>query len=144
MKKNNHGSDWFLTVLGIGFVGIGFAAHQNETLATLAYLLIGLGCGIFGHFSGKLMKWYAVKDHEELVKQMEIEAKDERNLLIAEKSKAKAYDLMTSLCFHASRIRLDGCRSSGSSLYRCDLSCLAGLRSVLAFCIQQKDVKRVG
>lgn len=97
MKKNNHGSDWFLTVLGIGFVGIGFAAHQNETLATLAYLLIGLGCGIFGHFSGKLMKWYAVKDHEELVKQMEIEAKDERNLLIAEKSKAKAYDLMTSL-----------------------------------------------
>ncbi len=97
MKKNNHGSDWFLTVLGIGFVGIGFAAHQNETLATLAYLLIGLGCGIFGHFSGKLMKWYAVKDHEELVKQMEIEAKDERNLLIAEKSKAKAYDLVTSL-----------------------------------------------
>lgn len=97
MKKNNHGSDWFLTVLGIGFVGIGFAAHQNETLATLAYLLIGLGCGMFGHFSGKLIKWYAVKDHEELVKQMEIEAKDERNLLIAEKSKAKAYDLMTSL-----------------------------------------------
>ncbi len=88
--------------LGIGLMIAGILMDKNsetsnQVLATIPYLLIGLGCGIFGHFMGNIMKYFSTRNNEELERQIEIEKKDERNILIAEKSKAKAYDLMVYL-----------------------------------------------
>lgn len=46
---------------------------------------------------GNIIKYFSTKNNKELIRQLEIDKNDERNVLIAEKSKAKAYDLMTYL-----------------------------------------------
>ena len=46
---------------------------------------------------GNIIKYFSTKNNKELIRQLEIDKKDERNVLIAEKSKAKVYDLMTYL-----------------------------------------------
>lgn len=103
MKKNKDlVKDCFLTFLGIGLVVVGFLFHKNSVsidkmMDTISYIFIGVGCGIFGHFMGNLIKYFSTKNHEELERQIQIEKNDERNILIAEKSKAKAYDLMIYL-----------------------------------------------
>lgn len=103
MKKNrNVIKDWFLTFLGIGLVVVGFLFHKNSVstdkmIVTIPYIFIGVGCGIFGLFMGNLIKYFSTKNHEELERQIQIDKNDERNILIAEKSKAKAYDLMIYL-----------------------------------------------
>lgn len=94
--------DSLLSLLGIGLVGIGFMLYKNsmntdDIWLRLPYLLIGIGCGICGHYAGNLLKSLSISNNEALKKQMQIEQKDERNILIAEKSKAKAYDLMRYL-----------------------------------------------
>lgn len=103
MKKNkNVIRDWVLTFLGMGLVVVGFLIHKNSVstdkmIITIPYIFIGVGCGIFGHFMGNIIKYFSTKNHEELEKQIHIDKNDERNILIAEKSKAKAYDLMVYL-----------------------------------------------
>ena len=103
MKKNKKISrDWLFLFLGIGFLVLGFWVHKNsggrdQMTMVVPYLFIALGCGVFGHFTGNIMKYYSIKNHEDLMRQLEIEKKDERNILITEKSKAKAYDLMIYL-----------------------------------------------
>lgn len=103
MKKNkNILRDWVLTFLGIGLIVVGFLVHKNSVstdkmIITIPYIFIGVGCGIFGHFMGNVIKCVSTKNHEELEKQIQIDKNDERNILIAEKSKAKAYDLMIYL-----------------------------------------------
>ena len=103
MKKNkNVIKEWFLTFVGIGLVVVGFLLHKyslstDKMIVTIPYIFIGVGCGIFGHFMGNLIKYFSIKNHEELERQIQIDKNDERNILIAEKSKAKAYDLMVYL-----------------------------------------------
>ena len=103
MKKNkNVTKDWFFTFLGIGLVACGFLIHKNSVstdkmIVTIPYIFIGVGCGIFGNFMGNVIKYFSTKNHEELERQIQIDKNDERNILIAEKSKAKAYDLMIYL-----------------------------------------------
>lgn len=103
MKKNkNVVKDCFFTFLGIGLVLVGFLFHNkivstDKMIATIPYIFIGFGCGIFGHFMDNLIKYFSTKNHEELERQIRIDKNDERNIIIAEKSKAKAYDLMIYL-----------------------------------------------
>ena len=100
MKKNkNVIKEWFLTFVGIGLVVVGFLLHKyslstDKMIVTIPYIFIGVGCGIFGHFMDNLIKYFSTKNHKELERQIQIDKNDERNILIAEKSKAKAYDLM--------------------------------------------------
>ena len=101
-RNKNMLRNWLFVLLGIGLMIAGILLDKNsetsnQVLATIPYLLIGLGCGIFGHFMGNIMKYFSTRNNEELERQIEIEKKDERNILIAEKSKAKAYDLMVYL-----------------------------------------------
>ena len=99
-KNKNVIKDWFLTFLGIGLVVAGFLIHKSSVsstdkmIVTIPYIFIGIGCGTFGHFTGNIIKHFSIENHEELEKRMQIAKNDERNILIAEKSKAKAYDLM--------------------------------------------------
>ena len=63
-------------------------------LLTIPYAMIGLGCGLFGHGSGELLSHRSMKRDPQLEKQYQIDAHDERNVTIANRSKAKAYDMM--------------------------------------------------
>ena len=63
-------------------------------LMTLPYVLIGIGCGLFGQGMGGVIERCVLKKHPELIKQKEIEVNDERNQQISNRAKAKAYDMM--------------------------------------------------
>ena len=101
-RNKNILRDWVLVFLGLALVLTGLYLHKsidsvNKTVLAIPYLFIGVGCGVLGHFMGNIIKCFSTKNNEEIIRQLEIDKNDERNILIAEKSKAKAYDLMTYL-----------------------------------------------
>ena len=88
-----------MTVIGLLLIGIGVylvrtVIEPYGILKTLPYICIGLGCGIFGHGAGEIISLRAVKGCPKIKKQMEIDRKDERNVAIANRAKAKGYDMM--------------------------------------------------
>lgn len=103
MKNKNYVlKNILLSFLGVVLVAVGLFIYQktlgmDKTIVVIPYIFIAIGCGILGHFTGNLIQHYSTKGNEELKRQIEIEKNDERNVLIAEKSKAKAYDLMIYL-----------------------------------------------
>lgn len=103
MKNKNYVlKNILLSFLGVVLVAVGLFIYQktlgmDKTVVVIPYIFIAIGCGILGHFTGNLIQHYSTKGNEELKRQIEIEKNDERNVLIAEKSKAKAYDLMIYL-----------------------------------------------
>lgn len=103
MEKNNTVlKNSFFVLLGLALVVLGIFGQKQDvsgekSVEAIYYLLIGLGCGIFGHFTGNIIRYFSIKNNEALRRQIEIEKKDERNIAIAEKSKSKAYDLMIYL-----------------------------------------------
>ncbi|SHK12899.1 hypothetical protein SAMN02745136_01789 [Anaerocolumna jejuensis DSM 15929] len=99
MKSNKDGKYAIFSVLGFiifaaGFVLLRFVRDGEGIMRTLPYLFIGVGAGVFGQNLGELLKIQAVKKNPQAAKQIEIEAKDERNIIISNKAKARAYDLM--------------------------------------------------
>ncbi len=66
----------------------------DGTLSVLFYVCIGVGCGLFGCSVGNLVNDRVYRSHPDLKKQIEIEQGDERNVAIANRAKAKAYDTM--------------------------------------------------
>lgn len=63
-------------------------------MVSLPYICIGLGCGLFGHGFGNIISARVLKKSPETARRMEIEAKDERNIAVGNKAKARAYDIM--------------------------------------------------
>lgn len=87
------------TILGLLVTATGFILKKTYVnpegiILTLPYILIGFGCGIFGQNFGSLLSHAATRNHPDIVKNIEIEEKDERNVLINNKAKAKAYETM--------------------------------------------------
>lgn len=66
----------------------------TKIINIISYISIAIGCGFFGHFMKNIIRHFSLKNNEELVRKIEIDENDERNVLIAEKSKARAYDMM--------------------------------------------------
>ncbi len=66
-----------------------------ETLRVLPYLMIGIGCGLFGYGVGEMVNRRVLDSNPTLAKEQEIAQNDERNVALANRAKAKAYDLMT-------------------------------------------------
>lgn len=92
-------SSYFITVAGIALLAVGLyfiktIEDPQGLLRALPYICVGLGSGIFGHGMGEIMVRYAMKHNPAAAKQLEIEQNDERNLAIANRAKAKAYDMM--------------------------------------------------
>lgn len=92
-------SYYFLTFVGVGLLAVGLyfiktIEDPQGMLRALPYICVGLGCGIFGHGIGEIIVRSAMKKNPAAAKQLEIDKKDERNLAIANRAKAKAYDMM--------------------------------------------------
>lgn len=83
-----------LLLLAAGFILLKTAADPRGIMLTLPYVCIGLGCGAFGHGIGKITAARAEQSDPQLRRRMEIERKDERNIAISDKAKARAYDAM--------------------------------------------------
>ena len=83
-----------LVLLGVGLYMVKAVANPQGVMRALPYVMIGLGCGIFGQGMGDLIQKRALKNNPEILKQQEIEQKDERNVEISTRAKSKAYDMM--------------------------------------------------
>ena len=99
MNNKNIIKDISLTFLGIGLIALGLIINKNnlspnKMINIISYISIAIGCVFFGHFMKNIIKHFSLKNNEELVRKIEIDENDERNVLIAEKSKARAYDMM--------------------------------------------------
>jgi len=98
MKKNNY-KDYTVAALGLillvcGLVIIKKVSEPQGIMRALPYIFIGIGCGVFGHGMGEIISYRVVKNNPDILKQIEIEKKDERNIKISNHAKAKAYDMM--------------------------------------------------
>lgn len=78
----------FLTI-SIIMIIVSLFVHMNS----LSGLLLGTGAGLLGGCIAKLYLFKFEKNNPKAAKENEIEFKDERNVLIRQKSKAKAADI---------------------------------------------------
>lgn len=97
---NKKAGMYITSVIGVllliaGLMVLKFVEEPVGFIRVLPYICIGVGCGLFGHGMGEIASGRLLKNSPEIVKQMEIEKNDERNIVIAARSKAKAFDMMT-------------------------------------------------
>ena len=97
MKQNKW--NYFLAIAGGLLLGVGLylaktIIEPQGIMRALPYVFIGVGCGIFGQGLGEIIGSRAIKNNPDIQKHMEIEKNDERNITIANRAKAKAYDMM--------------------------------------------------
>ena len=97
MKQAKNG---WLSVLGLALTGAGIyliktVPDPQGIMRVMPFLLVGFGCGIFGHGLGELLAKKAAASDLEMARQVEIAQTDERNVMIGNMAKAKGYDMMT-------------------------------------------------
>lgn len=61
----------------------------------MPYILMAVGCGLFGNSTGEMYKEHTLKNDPQAKLENDIAEKDERNVQIQLLSKAKAFDVMT-------------------------------------------------
>lgn len=96
----NNTKSHIISVSGIILVITGFfilktAESLSGISAALPYVLIGLGCGAFGHGAGDIIAGRVIRKNPEIMRDIEITKNDERNVMISAPAKAKAYNMMT-------------------------------------------------
>lgn len=69
-------------------------AQEQPVLRVLPFLCLGVGAGLLGQGVGQLLQRKALQCDPELARQQQVEAEDERNIQLAQRAKAKAFDLM--------------------------------------------------
>lgn len=84
-----------LLLLTIGLYLIKTVGDPQGIIASLPYVCIGIGSGLFGHGMGNLISERAIRSDPDLQKKLDIEKNDERNIAISNKAKGKAFDMMT-------------------------------------------------
>lgn len=101
-----------LAAVLLGFVLSRTMADVGGIMDVLPSVLLGVGCGAFGYGSGDAISGHILKKDPALARELEIEQKDERRVTIAERSKARAFDMMTyalgalMLCFALMKVEL--------------------------------------
>lgn len=83
-----------LVLVGAGIFLVTAIPNPQGLLLALPYVGIGVGCGTFGYGAGDAISMRALKNNPELQKELEIAQTDERNVAIADRAKAKAFDVM--------------------------------------------------
>lgn len=97
MKRDRKEIVWI--VVGVVLWGIAvLLLRQNPGNSgfwrALPYVCLGVGAGLLGQGIGQMVQRKALQSDPELARQQEIEAGDERNIQLAQRAKAKAFDLM--------------------------------------------------
>jgi len=80
-------------VIAIFLVAFSFFI-RSEDLKAVSGICLGIGCGLFGMNVAQLVIKHYEKKNPKIRKQNEIDAADERNVLINSKAKAKAGDIV--------------------------------------------------
>lgn len=98
-KVENKRRDYAIVIVGVTLFVVGIymiktIANPQGVMLAIPYVAIGVGCGAFGHGLGNLLQRWALKDHPEVSKQIDIEKNDERNIAVGNRAKAKAHDMM--------------------------------------------------
>ncbi len=83
-----------LILIGAGVYLIKTVDNPQGVMRILPYIFVGLGCGMFGHGTGDFISRHTMKSSSDIAKKLEIEKNDERNVAIANRAKAKAFDIM--------------------------------------------------
>jgi len=131
MKGNGVGKYIGFSVLGLVMLTTGLLLPKlrdaQGVMLTLPYILVGVGSGIFGSFLGTAIRSYSLKKNPAAARQASIEERDERNIAINDKAKARAYD-MTMTAFPALILAF--------ALMRPDMYiCIALRRRLLSYCV---------
>ncbi len=82
-----------LFLLAGGFILLKLIAEPQGIMQALPFILIGVGCGVFGFGLGETVRILTLRKHPELARQQAIEVNDERNRAINNLAKAKAFDI---------------------------------------------------
>ncbi len=82
-------------MFAIGLYLIKTSVPPTGAWKSLPYVAIGLGSGLFGQGSGELIHRRVLRKHPKEAKNLEIQRKDERNVMLANSAKAKGFDAMT-------------------------------------------------
>ena len=95
-------SRFITTIIGLLFLIAGTyyikaIGVPEGAMRVLPYLAIGIGCGLFGHGFSRSVSDMAIKSDPAAQKRVRIEENDERNNLIANKAKGRAFDMMTGV-----------------------------------------------
>ena len=91
--------DLLISLFGVllilaGFYLIKAIDDPQNVMRSLPYLCIGIGCGLFGNGVGEFISKKSMENDPQLAKQIEIDTKDERNVMIGNMAKAKGFDMM--------------------------------------------------
>ncbi len=97
MKKK--ATPYVLLALGLLLFGGGLVLMKTQgdpqgIMRALPYVCVGIGCGLIGQGGGELIARRAFGKNPELQRQKEIELKDERNVMVSNRAKARAFDLV--------------------------------------------------
>lgn len=97
---NQEKKDYATILIGAGLLALGLflikeISNPKGVMLALPYICVGLGCGVFGHGMGNSISHKVMKKNPEIERQLNIKKNDERNIEIANRAKAKAFDLMT-------------------------------------------------
>lgn len=84
-----------LLLLAAGLFLVKTTEDPQGIMASLPYVAIGIGAGLFGHGMSEVISARAIGQDPDLQKRLEIEKNDERNIAIANRAKGKAFDMMT-------------------------------------------------
>lgn len=82
----------FMFLSGILLIGANFL-FREESMKAVSGVLIGVGASLIGLSVGGLFTRRFEKKNPEIAEQNEIELKDERNMMIRSRAKAKAADI---------------------------------------------------
>ncbi len=90
---------YLFTAIGIVLMLAGFFLLRGYSdaqglMQVLPFVCIGAGCGAFGWGSGELISKRVLRSDPKLALQIEIEQNDERRILISERARARAFNVM--------------------------------------------------
>ena len=83
-----------LLALGVALFAVGGFVLTSPELKSISGLCIGLGAGLFGMSIAQIITLRVIDKNPTLKQKMTIEEKDERNVLIRNNAKGKAFDFM--------------------------------------------------
>lgn len=94
MKKSSMLLYTLLLALGVSLFCVGGFVLTYPDLKSLSALCIGIGAGLFGMSVGQIIVIITADKNPRYKQKMAIEEKDERNILIRNTAKGKAFDVM--------------------------------------------------